>query len=42
MYESLINILKNKPEDFDYKEFLHSHKSSPPTEEIINFLKFKI
>ena len=42
MYESLINILKNKPEDFDYKEFLHSHKSSPPTKEIINFLKFKI
>lgn len=42
MSESLINILKNKPEDFNYKEFLHSYNSSSPTDEIIKFLKLKI
>ena len=42
MSESLINILKDKSEDFKYKEFINSYNSSPPTNEIIKFLKFKI
>jgi len=40
--ESLINILKNKSDNFDYKKFLESKKATSPSDQIISFLKFNI